>query len=123
MVLAAAMTVPGSGPEKVSWEMEQGLDLRGRWEGTWETREWQRKVVFSGGKLKMYSNVETESDCVFTDAGSAAVVMELDGLTYRGTYRIEGDKIVFRVRFTPRRTVLAKSRRIILTLHRVKSGK
>ena len=26
----------GNGPGKVSWEMEQKLDLSGEWEGTWE---------------------------------------------------------------------------------------
>ena len=33
MILTAAMAVPASGPEKVSGEVEQGLDLRGEWEG------------------------------------------------------------------------------------------
>jgi hypothetical protein len=33
IVLTAAMVVPGNGPEMVSWEMEQGLDLSGEWEG------------------------------------------------------------------------------------------
>ena len=35
MVLMAAMTVPGNGPEKVSGEVEKRLDLRGEWEGVW----------------------------------------------------------------------------------------
>jgi hypothetical protein len=35
MVLVAAMAVPGIGPEKVSGEMDQGLDLRGEWEALW----------------------------------------------------------------------------------------
>jgi hypothetical protein len=33
MVLLATMAVPGDGPEKVSGEMEQRLDLRGEWVG------------------------------------------------------------------------------------------
>jgi hypothetical protein len=33
MVLMAAMAVPGSGQEKVTGEIEQELDLRGKWEG------------------------------------------------------------------------------------------
>ena|SRR5262245_33573684 len=32
MVLMAAMAIPGNGPEKVSGEVEQGLDLSGKWE-------------------------------------------------------------------------------------------
>jgi hypothetical protein len=32
MILAAGMTV-GNGPEKVSGEVKQKLDLRGEWEG------------------------------------------------------------------------------------------
>jgi hypothetical protein len=35
MILAAGMAVPGIGPEKVSGEVEQALDLRGEWEGNW----------------------------------------------------------------------------------------
>ncbi|MGH7221633.1 MAG: hypothetical protein ACRELF_00220, partial [Gemmataceae bacterium] len=35
MILTAAMVVPGSGPEMVSGEMEQGLDLGGEWKGIW----------------------------------------------------------------------------------------
>jgi hypothetical protein len=39
MILAAAMTVPGDGAEKVSAEIaaSQPLDLRGEWNGVWET--------------------------------------------------------------------------------------
>jgi hypothetical protein len=37
MILVAAMGLPGDGSEKVSGEMEQGLDLRGTWEGTYST--------------------------------------------------------------------------------------
>jgi hypothetical protein len=36
LILAAGTTVPGSGPEKVSAEMVQGLDLRGEWEGAFD---------------------------------------------------------------------------------------
>lgn len=36
MILTAAMADPGNGPDRVSAEMEQGLDLSGEWEGTWE---------------------------------------------------------------------------------------
>jgi hypothetical protein len=33
MILTAAMAVPRNGPENVSGEVEQGLDLREEWEG------------------------------------------------------------------------------------------
>jgi hypothetical protein len=33
MILTAAMAVPGNGPEKVSGEIEDGLNLGGKWEG------------------------------------------------------------------------------------------
>jgi len=36
----AAMVVPGNGPETVSGEMEQALDLRGEWVG-YEWDEWR----------------------------------------------------------------------------------
>ena len=39
MILMTAMVVPGKGPEKVSMEMEQGLDLSEEWEGTIEARD------------------------------------------------------------------------------------
>jgi hypothetical protein len=45
MVLAAGMVL-GDGPEKVSAEMERGLDLSGEWEGTWQ---------ISGGAFKHFS--------------------------------------------------------------------
>src|SRR5262245_34117632 len=40
LILTAAMVVPGDGPEKVSGEVsekEQGLDLKGKWEGSLHT--------------------------------------------------------------------------------------
>jgi hypothetical protein len=39
MILTAAVVVPGDGAEKVSAEITapQPLDLRGEWEGVWET--------------------------------------------------------------------------------------
>jgi hypothetical protein len=50
LVLATAMVVPGSGPEKVSGEMEQGLDLRGEWEGVWKSDTDEYEVHQIGGK-------------------------------------------------------------------------
>jgi len=35
MILMATMAVPGNGPEKVSEEVEQRLDVSGEWEGVW----------------------------------------------------------------------------------------
>lgn len=39
MILTATMVVPASGPEKVSGEVEQRLDLSGDWEGSVCTEE------------------------------------------------------------------------------------
>jgi hypothetical protein len=57
MVLMTAMTVPGNGPEKVSGEVEQRLDLSGEWEGTW--RLGKGKLLdarLSGGNLTVQDN-------------------------------------------------------------------
>jgi hypothetical protein len=35
LVLMMAMVVPGNGPEMVSGEVEQRLDLHGKWKGAW----------------------------------------------------------------------------------------
>lgn len=41
----------GSGPERVSDEIEQGLNLSGEWEGVWQTQRSSREVTLRDGKL------------------------------------------------------------------------
>jgi hypothetical protein len=54
MILAAAMAVPGNGPEAVSGEMEQGLDLRGEWEGEWRIAAGGvRQFELSNGRMSI----------------------------------------------------------------------
>ncbi|HEY7425077.1 MAG TPA: hypothetical protein VH682_12675 [Gemmataceae bacterium] len=61
LVLVAGITVPGNGPEKVSAEMERGLDLSGEWEGAW---------VDHGGKRM---RVKLTQDKIHMDTGDAII--------------------------------------------------
>jgi hypothetical protein len=72
MVLMVAMAVPGNGPERVSGETEQGLDLRGEWEGVLVWLGRARPVVLSGETLwwRRKGSVELWSiDCMIDEGG------------------------------------------------------
>jgi hypothetical protein len=61
MVLMAAMAVPGNGPENVSREVEQRLDLSGEWEGIYTTDKEQTLRVH----LNRYRVRLENDDCDF----------------------------------------------------------
>jgi uncharacterized protein (TIGR03067 family) len=56
MALMAAMAVPGNGPEKVSEEVEQRLDLRGEWEGVFVDRDGKEQHGKLGGAFFQTEN-------------------------------------------------------------------
>ena len=58
MILTAAMAVPGSGPEKVSIDMERRLDLRGEWQGTLRTKQDEVYRVRIDRKLMLIESSE-----------------------------------------------------------------
>ena len=101
MVLTAAMAVPASGPEKVSAEMEQGLDLRGEWEGVWWNAsheagqvEWTRDGWITG-KFS-YNRFQYLHCDMIRDEGAGQFRYErFDGdREVFGIYRQDGDRLV-----------------------------
>jgi hypothetical protein len=92
--------VPGSGSEKVSGEMERGLDLSGEWEGTWKDGQkevWE--VRFGGGKLvATHKNgaiaVRVEQEWMSFDEGRGKMWMKLGGVSdHLGIYKQEGSRL------------------------------
>jgi hypothetical protein len=82
MILTAAMAIPGDGPEKVSAEMEQGLDLSGTWKG------------FNGDRVMedRFKLLIAKSDS-WVDEGAGQVRFKIRGLTYYGMYEQRGDRL------------------------------
>src|SRR5262245_46202881 len=127
MVLMAAMVVPGNGAEKVSWEMEQGLDLSGEWEGTFGSKggqAWTWNARLSSGILKCWDQQNRQrgqGQVRFVDKGGGKVSVGFGDkplFFHHGTYKQESDLIVISYPVGPK-----KDRQIIITLRRVKPGK
>jgi hypothetical protein len=133
LMLTAAMAVPGNGPEKVSGEMEQGLDLRGRWEGTFQA--WQGGVSgeaqVSNGKIHLrLLTVPCGAGRVYekkwqcTDEGEGKLL--LFESKRPGIYRQHGDHIIICFRASEKgrpAAFQAEDDQYLLILHRVKSRK
>ena len=131
MILTAAMTVPMNGPEKVSGEIEQRLDLRGEWEGTW-----QDATTGKGGvkaKAEMLADdfyCAKEPNLTFFrgfaepyDEGAGKMRFELEAGDMLGIYQQDGDRVILclgEVSGTRPDSFQVRKRRILLILHRVK---
>jgi hypothetical protein len=134
MVLAAGMAV-GSGPEAVSSGVEQGLDLRGKWEGhlrsAWGktlTARLEAQGAGCGGTLFLKAHGREEEgfrlDRV-TDEGGGRLRLERE-IALLGIYKWQGDQLVicFRMERAGRPTSFqAGDGKDLLILHRVKPGK
>jgi hypothetical protein len=142
LVLAAGMAVPGMavpgiGPEKVSGEVEQGLDLRGEWEGThqrplgkpvavrlrhtshlgWVLRATHR----IGGK----NVVELRPLGTVTDEGKGCLKIG-NGNTLLGIYKWDGESLLIcyrSVEVSRPTSFHARDDQTLLILRRVKPGK
>jgi hypothetical protein len=134
MVLTAAMAVPGSGPEQVSAEMEQGLDLRGKWEGyLFQSARKPCRVWLQGTELRelLKDGEYVTHKIEFTDAGQGAVnitlaVRGIETISYRGVYKHEDARLLIRFSQSgvPGRTSFqAGTRQCLLFLCRVKPRK
>lgn len=134
MILATGMTVPGIGPEKVSGEIEQRLDLRGKWEGYHFLLGGEFcRVKLQGEELRVelsdgrYVTHEIE----FTDKGrgSVHIILAVGGVVtfrYRGVYRYEGDRLVIcygKPGISKDTSFSAEIGQHFLIIRRVKSGK
>jgi hypothetical protein len=87
MILAASMTVPGIGPEKVSGEVDSRLDLTGIWQLTFEQNHLIGDFVLveSGPNLMETFDIRVE--------GHGRVRLRLT-MELLGIYKQEGDCIV-----------------------------
>jgi hypothetical protein len=128
MVLTAAMVVPGNGPEMVSAEMEQRLDLRGEWEGTWHySVEGTRRVVITGNRLFFITGacaVGRPFVCVQESAGTFRA--HWDGEACLGIYRYDGGRLLLCVREASKgypTSFRAGAVQDLLILHRVQPRK
>jgi hypothetical protein len=129
MVLTAAMAVPGNGPEKVSGEVEQGLDLRGEWEGTWRNPGWPGEaddlIYLSGTKFSISVKGSPFISFYHTivDEGDNKLRFS-EGLA--GIYRQDGGRITICLRAADKgrpTDFQAGNGQHLITLHRVKPRK
>jgi hypothetical protein len=129
MVLAAAMAVPGSGTEAVSGETEQGLDLRGRWEGVYINADegMMEARLLDGGIGLATGEGGSFVKSIFSDEGGGKVRFILnDAAKYLGIYEQQGDRVVICFRFAddgwPSSIRIAQGQHLLI-LHRVKPRK
>ena len=130
IILTAAIAIPGNGPDMVSGEIEQGLDLHGQWKGTWvyedgvcydaDTDESRSLIGFTGN---MMTSLEL-SDIIDEGRGKCRMkwFWSEDGWC-RGIYRQDGDRltICFCDRRGPRPTSFRAAKgQHLLVLRRVK---
>jgi hypothetical protein len=131
LVLVTTMAVPGSGPEMVSGEMEQGLDLRGKWKGTLHLEPHRVKSVevWPDGD---WSEIHTKDEPGFyrvktrNEGGGRVSLNFSDEVVFLGIYRQDGDHtiICFRVEGEGRPiSFQAGDSQHLLILHRVKPRK
>jgi hypothetical protein len=129
MVLMAGMAVPGNGPEKVSGEVEQRLDLHGEWEGVIEAAEQGifGSIRFADGKIYRAGCEAAMSRCEITDEGNGQLHLTISTIAYIGIYRRERDELLIAFRNTEDRkrptTFQADGEQGLLILHRVKRDK
>jgi hypothetical protein len=100
LVLAAGMVV-GSGPEKVSAEVEQGLDLtRGKWEGFWlDARGRTRTVVLRPWRPdRVLVGCGPAYPFACRDEGRGAIRGNFCGEPFVGIFRWDGECLTLCVR-------------------------
>lgn len=136
MILTAAMTVPGDGPEKVSGEIVQGLDLGGDFEGTWRhaggwlmTATSTHQPVLDetpGGIIigEMPGGVLFIRHASITDEGKGRFRVTDNGVSFLGIYKQSEEQIILCFRPEKERYPTAfqggKGQHLLI-LHRVKS--
>jgi hypothetical protein len=131
-VLVLAAGVVSSGPEVVSGEVEQRLDLRGKWEGTWVTPSdvAPYKVIIEKNQFRWFYP-DGDGGCVYWDASDEGTGRlritwhHASGLG--GIYRQDGDRLLICFRIGEGRPTDFRFGRnpdqCVLTLRRIKPGK
>ncbi|HEY7155522.1 MAG TPA: hypothetical protein VH575_16285 [Gemmataceae bacterium] len=125
VVILTAMVVPGIGPEAVSAEMVQGLDLSWEWEGTyWSFTGRNYKAKLSGDWLKLEDGQGLR--LVITDEGGGKAKIEMTSYLLLSIYRQEGDRVIIALRDGRRGwpvSLRISDNQHLLILHCVKPGK
>jgi hypothetical protein len=125
LVLMLAMVVPANGPEKVSAEMEQGLDLRGEWEGVYCYEGYAPSDFWLDGRSVGPRGEISTSPFELVDEGEGRLRLTWAD-RYLGIYRQEGDQLMicFRNVEEGRPTSFRTGDgQTLLILHRVKPRK
>lgn len=126
MILAAGMVL-SDGPERVSGEMEQGLDLRGEWEGALSDNTGITKTTVRRTSLVLHLDRGlTSLSWEVEDEGQGKLRMRFNGARYLGIYHQEGDRLIicFGCPNGPRATSLRTEHyQHLFTLHRVRPSK
>ena len=136
MILAAGMTVPGDVPKEAMEEIEQGLDLRGRWEGFLfmgdKRKPWEVAIVIGSEKkqgvasfdlrlLLLLGRVVDEGKGRFRASDKYAVLEDILGI-----YQQDGDRLMICYRDAskgwPTSFLSCKDQSLVI-LHRVKPAK
>ena len=132
MVLTAAMAVPANGPEKVSGEVEQGLDLRGEWEGLlWKEQGdfiWVGYRDLVGVKGLSYREGELVYRRRFNvvDEGNGMLRATLGRMERLGIYQRQSDRLIICLRDAENgrpTSFKGGNGQHLLILHRVKPRK
>jgi hypothetical protein len=120
MILVAGMAV-GDGPERVSGEVERGLDLSGEWEGTFRekgkeaARAWLKRGVLIV-EVKRRATIPVQ----FADDGHGMFRMRMRGKPpwSPGDYEMGDGSVVLTFRAGP-----IRDNEIVIALKRVKPAK
>jgi hypothetical protein len=105
MILTAAMMVPASGPEAVSGEIGQALDLSGEWEGNLaQSRDdvhtirldvTEREAFVCDLQFETWCGWKTKAIFTLKDEGRGRLRIESPGeVSVLGIYKQHGDRIV-----------------------------
>jgi hypothetical protein len=121
MILTAAMTVPGIGPEQVSGEVQEPrLDLSGEWEGVYFNSKEKLSARLADGFLTVtlvHDGGQSTSRLAiqFADDGGGKLRVGMFGNppSSPGSYRQARDGLV----------IIFEGNQVTLTLHRVKPTK
>ncbi|HTU18289.1 MAG TPA: hypothetical protein VMG10_09550 [Gemmataceae bacterium] len=126
MILTAAMAIPGNGPEMVSGELiEQGLDLSGKWEGTWQGEDSFIFPLVRVAKTGVrFGEGPSFLDWEIRDEGQGKLSIRTICGTSFGIYEQDGDRLMICTDSRKRPTTYrGGDGQSLLILHRVKSRK
>ena len=104
LILTAAMTVPASGPEMVSGEIEDRLDLSGEWEVTWmsafdktgkgKVEDGKLRACIAGSGPMNGGHFAFLSRTDFTDEGDGKLRVNWASGSACGIYQYRGDRLL-----------------------------